>query len=324
MKSSKNCIWLLGEGDPRSESEVYPFALEFLNDVSKFPYPQWLLKMTSSFFAKKTSQNLSSVYRAINKYGISWDEATHLAEKIEKSLDNVKVFVGMRYFPKEFQETAQAIVKEKFERVLLLPLFPHESDAFSAPCISKAEKTLFEEGFKGKVFSVRKYFDENYLIEAICALFNEAKTKSDKNSRLVLVANSVLKKIALKDNYLLHLKETVKLIGEKIHIPISLVRPSQYSWQEGILAFSGKYSPFNSLEPRVENVIEEWNLSGCESIIVIPISSVIESRETLYNLDINCKALADTMQMEYLRVPAVSSHPLFLECVKNIGAKYFD
>jgi len=324
MGKIKNCIWLLGEGDPRNESEVYPFVLEFLNDNSKFPYPKWLLKKTSSLFAKKKSENLSSVYSAIQKYGIVWDEARNLAGRIEKLLDEVKVFVGMRYFPQEFQETAKNIVKQEFERVLLLTLFPQESDAFTSPCISKAEKYLSDEGFKGEIFSVRKYFNHKKFIEAICALIEQTKMRCKKNSRLVLTAGALPAKVAAKDDYLLHLKETVKLIGDKIHIPISLEMPSKDAWQEGILAFVGKYSFLKSLEPSVENVIKEWGIDGCESIIFVPISSVVESKETLYDLDISCKTFADSLQIEYLRVPAVSSHNLFLECIKEIGAKYFD
>ncbi|MCX7830095.1 MAG: ferrochelatase [Acidobacteria bacterium] len=325
MANSKNCIWLLGEGDPRNESEILPFVAEWYGDYLKSIYPKWLADMGASLLSKTKVKKITALYSLIKKYGIIWSETQKLAEKIEDSFINeTKVFVGMRYFSNELRETAKEIVRHEFEKILLFPLFPQESDFFSSPCMTEAEKYLRYEGFKGRICFLRRFFDEPYFIDLVSDLIEEKKSRSKTSPKVVLAGNPIPKKISGRDSYLAYLKETAKLIGEKIKVPISMVRPNKDAWQEGILAYFPDNFSSSHLEPTVEEVIEEWGQGGCNSIIVAQISSIVESVNTESYLDVICRKKAESFQMEFLRVEAVSSHQSFLKFASAISEKFFN
>lgn len=307
-------VWLLNYGGPRCKEEVYPFLLELFNDPFIFPYKKFYFKYVARYIAKKRTPKLIEIYEKMGRFSPIWEETEKQASCIRENMpSNVEIFTGMRYFVKELKETGEKIVKGKFDLVILFPLYPQESETTTSSSIFISKKILEDLNFANEIVAIRSFYGESGFISAIVDLTRKELQKSKYKPKFIFTAHSLPLKLALMDNYFEEVKATAKLVGDQLLIPIKIGPPSKDSWEEGIVAFQSKVGPLKWLEPSVEEVILEWGQGGCKSIIVVPISFVSEHSETLYELDILYKGIAEEMGMEYLRVPTVSTHPMFIE-----------
>jgi ferrochelatase len=77
--------------------------------------------------------------------------------------------------------------------------------------------------------------------------------------------------------------------------------------------------PVEWLKPYTEDAIEELGEKGVEELLVVPISFVSEHIETLQEIDIEYRELAEEAGIEHFRrVPALNTHPLFIEDLANM------
>jgi ferrochelatase len=315
---SKNCVWLLNYGGPRKEDEVYPYLLELFNDPFIFQYPQFLWKRISKRIAKKRTPKLIEIYKEMGRFSPIWEETEKQANALSKALNLTPVFVGMRYFPEELKATAEKITEGGFKKVVLLPLYPQESETTTSSALETAKKALKESGYEGEIVAIRNFYKEDGFITAMINLIKKKEGECSKKPRYILTAHSLPLKLALKDNYFEQVKETSKLIEKKLAIPITIGNPSAHAWQEGIVAFQSKVGPMRWLGPSVLEVLDEWSRGNCKCVLVVPISFVSEHSETLYELDILYTRYAKELGMEFVRVETVQDNPLFIKCLADI------
>ena len=85
------------------------------------------------------------------------------------------------------------------------------------------------------------------------------------------------------------------------------------------LSFQSKIGPVKWLEPFTSDVIAQLGKRGIDDILVVPISFVSEHIETLYELDILFKKLAEEAGVaNFRRVPALNSDPIFIRALADI------
>lgn len=318
-------VLLLNYGGPRDESEVYPFLRELFSDPALFRYPEWIRKRLSKYLARRRMPVTTSIYNEMGRFSPIWDETTSQAEALQSALgENYRVFTGMRYFPGDLQKAAREISESGIGELLLLPLFPQESETTTGSSIKAALASLKEAGFKGSIHESRHFFREEGFLHSVGALLREKLSESEEKPRIIFTAHGLPLKLALRDNYHDHVRETAKLICDKLSIILSLTNPSANGWQEAILAFQGKVGPMKWLKPSVEDVIEEWSKAGCGSVLLVPISFVSEHSETLYEMDILYRELAEFHDMKFSRVPTVRCHPLFIGTLADISRRKLD
>ena len=110
------------------------------------------------------------------------------------------------------------------------------------------------------------------------------------------------------DPYLQHTRETVLLVSEELG-GLSPVH----------LSFQSKVGPVKWLEPSTDAKLRELASQGVEQVLAIPISFVSDHIETLYELDILYKNLADEIGIKtYRRVPALNCDPTFINALADL------
>jgi ferrochelatase len=72
------------------------------------------------------------------------------------------------------------------------------------------------------------------------------------------------------------------------------------------------------LEPSTEEMLEKFAEWGYRDILVVPISFVSDHIETLYEIDILYKDMAQKKGITLKRVESLNTHPLFIEALKDI------
>jgi ferrochelatase len=113
------------------------------------------------------------------------------------------------------------------------------------------------------------------------------------------------------DPYLDQTKKSVELIMDR------LGRRNSYQ-----LSFQSKIGPVKWLEPLTNNVIIALGRQGVKDVLVVPISFVSEHVETLYELDILYKKVAQEAGVtNFRRVPTLNNDPAFIRALAEIVEK---
>jgi ferrochelatase len=127
--------------------------------------------------------------------------------------------------------------------------------------------------------------------------------------RLLFSAHSIPESYVREgDPYLEQTKRSVELIMDR------LGRRNTYE-----LSFQSKIGPVKWLAPATNDVITGYGKQGIHNVLVVPISFVSEHIETLYELDILYKKVAeDAGVTNFRRVPALNSDPSFIRALADI------
>ena len=136
-----------------------------------------------------------------------------------------------------------------------------------------------------------------------------AKFPDPSGVQLLFSAHSIPESYVKEgDPYLDQTRQSVEKIMDK------LGRKNPYQ-----LSFQSKIGPVKWLEPFTNDVIVDFGKRGIHDILVIPISFVSEHIETLYELDILYKHVAEDAGVKnFRRVPALNSEPAFIEALAEI------
>ena len=94
----------------------------------------------------------------------------------------------------------------------------------------------------------------------------------------------------------------------------TLGRPNEH-----ILAYQSKVGPVEWLQPYTEDALKELGEKGVKDLAVVPISFVSEHIETLQEIDIEYRELAEESGIKnFFRVPALNTHPLFINSLAEL------
>jgi ferrochelatase len=87
------------------------------------------------------------------------------------------------------------------------------------------------------------------------------------------------------------------------------------------LSYQSKSGPVKWLEPSTDEKLKELAREGVKDILVVPISFVSDHIETLYEIDILYKNIADKLGIKLKRVDSLNTHPHFIEALKDMVEK---
>jgi ferrochelatase len=158
---------------------------------------------------------------------------------------------------------------------------------------------------------VRSWQDHPSYIESFARFIERELVKFSNPSgvQLLFSAHSIPESYVKEgDPYLEQTKQSVERIMDK------LGRKNPYQ-----LSFQSKIGPVKWLQPFTNDVIVDLGNRGIHNVLVVPISFVSEHIETLYELDILYKHVAEAAGVKnFRRVPALNSDPTFIRALADI------
>jgi ferrochelatase len=96
----------------------------------------------------------------------------------------------------------------------------------------------------------------------------------------------------------------------------TLNRPNPHT-----LAYQSRVGPVEWLKPYTEDALQELGSQGVNDLLVVPISFVSEHIETLQEIDIEYRELAEESGIDnFQRVPALNTHPVFVDSLSKLVA----
>ncbi len=311
---NKTAVVLLNLGGPDSLEAVEPFLYNLFCDPDIFMIP----------FGQKTFAKLISSRRApkvIEEYKLiggkspinEWTEIQRnkLEVELRKINSTTDVLVAMRYWIPLTQTIVEKVEAGNYEKIILLPLYPHYSITTTGSSFNEWKR--YYKGEEKKLVLINSYYDHPVYVSAINQRIDEALLSFSEIIRndvqLVFSAHGTPVSLVKKgDPYSTQIKQTVEAV----------MKQRNYSHKHH-LCYQSKVGPMKWLEPATDTMIEELSNKGNKHLLIIPISFVSDHIETLFELDIEYRHVADKCGIEsYVVMKGLNDSQLFIDALKEL------
>jgi len=297
---------LLNMGAARSKDELEVFLRNMFNDKNILTINNKTIRsMVASLIVTFRLDKAWKNYEKIGGKSPLHQLTDELIESLQKQLPDYFITTSMRY-TSPFAQTAIARIKDKnIKDIILLPMYPHYSTTTTKSSIDdfmeKAPKDF-------NITITEPFYKNNYYNEAICNEIIKTNAKYD-DYHIIFSAHGLPQKIVNKgDPYQKHIEEHTKILEEKL---------SYYAtnFKSINLAYQSKVGPMKWLTPSLGTMLE--NFKG-EKVIIYPISFIIDNSETIFELNIEYRELANKIGIkDYKVVPCINNNDKFIEGIKE-------
>ena len=223
----------------------------------------------------------------------------------------------MRYWHPFSEEAIAQIKKDKIEELVILPLYPQFSISTTGSSFRLLDRIwqLDPELQKIKYTVVPSWYDNSGYLQSMANLIAAKLDRVNNPSEAYIffsahgVPVSYIEEAG--DPYQKEIETCAALIMQKLN------RPNPYK-----LAYQSRVGPVEWLQPYTEAAISELAEQGVKELVVVPISFVSEHIETLEEIDIEYREIAEQAGIEtFARVPAPDTDPAFIQALADIVLK---
>ncbi len=303
----KKALVLLNMGAARSKDELEVFLRNMFNDENILTINNTTIRsMIASFIVMTRLNKAWKNYEEIGGSSPLHELTDQLIEKLQNELPEFYVTAAMRY-TSPFAQTACARIKEQgIKDVVLFPMYPHYSTTTTK---SSVEDFMQKAGGEFNIEVIEPYYNNYHLNKAICD--DIIKTLNKYNDfHLIFSAHGLPQKVVDKgDPYQKQIEEHVELLKEKlIHYAVNIKSIN--------LAYQSKVGPMKWLTPSLDDMLKHFR---GQKVIIYPIAFTIDNSETVFELDIEYRELAEKLDIKEYRVaPCLNSNETFIEAIKEL------
>lgn len=314
MSRRKLAVVLFNLGGPDGPEAVEPFLFNLFNDPAIIRVPQPLRWLIAKLVSRRRAPVAREIYARLG--GRSpilplTEEQAHALEKVlgdeKASGDGVEArcFIAMRYWKPFADETARAVKAWAPDEIVLLPLYPHYSTTTTRSSLKDWKRAAKAAGLSAPARTVCCYPLEAGFIAAHAALLRAALSRfgAGEKLRVLFSAHGLPKKvIAAGDPYQAQVEASARAVVAALGI-------EGLDWR---VCYQSRVGPLEWIGPATDAEIERAGHEG-RSLVVVPVAFVSEHSETLVELDIDYRALAEKAGVpRYIRVPALGVEPSFI------------
>jgi ferrochelatase len=312
-------VLLFNLGGPERLDEVRPFLYNLFADPDIIRLP-WraLQKPLAWLISTQRYRKSSGYYKKIGGGSplrrITDEQARALEAALDRAGIRARAYVGMRYWNPYIEEAAEAIHRDHISHLVVLPLYPQYSISTTGSSLNKLNSLIDANGAQPPRISIIKDWHADPLyIEALAGTvgrgLSEFPNQDPERIHILFSAHSVpVSYIEQGDPYLDQTKETVRLVMERLG-----------SGRPHSLSFQSKVGPAKWLRPSTDETVRRLSTEGVSQVLLVPVSFVSEHIETLYELDILYRDVADEVGIaHYRRVPALNCDADFINALAHL------
>jgi ferrochelatase len=312
-------VLLLNLGGPDKLEDVRPFLYNLFADpeIIRLPSPvlqaplAWLI---SALRARKSQENYKKIGGGSPLRQITEAQAQALQERLQQDGHLANVYIGMRYWHPFTEEAIDQIKRDNIEQLVILPLYPQFSISTSGSSFRLLEK-LWQtdpELQKIKYTVVPSWYDRPGYLQAMANLIEQTldQISHPNQAHVFFSAHGVPVSYVAEagDPYQREVEACAALIMK------TLDQPKHYT-----LAYQSRVGPIEWLQPYTEDAIKALAQEGVKDLVVVPISFVSEHIETLEEIDMEYREIAEAAGIAtFARVPAPDTDPTFIQALADL------
>ncbi|MDC0616246.1 ferrochelatase [Candidatus Pelagibacter sp.] len=313
----KKAIILFNLGGPDKLENVEPFLFNLFNDPAILNLPTFLRYPLAKLISNRRAPVAKKIYAELGgsspilKLTKKQSDALEIKLNQTQEEDEYKCFIVMRCWNPRAKDVIKDVQLYGPNEVVLMPLYPQYSAATSGSSIKEWKDVCRKNNYHVKTSTICCYpTDQNFITAHTKEIIK--KIKDLKNFKLIFSAHGLPEKNIKKgDPYQWQVEQSVKKIVENLN-------DENLDW---ILSYQSRVGPLKWIGPSTETIIIENSKIG-KHIVLVPIAFVSEHSETLVELDIEYKEIADANGCKnYTRVPALGINEDFIKAMSELIIK---
>jgi len=321
-KNNKIGVILLNLGGPEKLEDVQGFLYNLFADPDIIRLPPVISALQgpiASFIANQRAPKSSEAYAAIGGGSPIMKYTRAQAEQIEERLGelglNAKCYIAMRYWHPYTEEALAEVKRDGVDQLVILPLYPQFSISTSGSSLRALQERFVREeadwaGGRVAHTVVPAWHDRPGYVRVMGRLVREELERFTPAQRaegplhVLFSAHGVPQSyIDVGDPYQEQIKECVALI-EREYAGLATTH----------LSYQSRVGPIEWLRPYTDDKIRELAAQGVKNLAVVPISFVSEHIETLEEIDMEYRELAEENGIaNWRRVPAPNTDREFTD-----------
>jgi len=318
-------VLLLNLGGPDQLEDVRPFLFNLFSDpeIIRLPFP-WLQKplawLISTLRVTKSQDNYRQIGGGSPLRRITEEQGLALQQHLQQKGQDTQVYIGMRYWHPFTEEALARIKRDKIEKLVILPLYPQFSISTSGSSFRLLEKIWQQDPALQAIdyTVIPSWYNRPGYLQAMADLIAKELDQLENPDQVHIffsahgVPLSYVEEAG--DPYQKEIEECTDLIMQTLN------RPNPHT-----LAYQSRVGPVEWLKPYTEDAIPQLAEQGVKELLVVPISFVSEHIETLQEIDMEYRELAEEAGIHHFyRVPALNTHPVFVDDLAEMVVESLD
>lgn len=312
-------VLLLNLGGPDRLEDVKPFLFNLFADpeIIRLPFP-WLQKplawWISTVRTKRSQENYKQIGGSSPLRRITEAQAQALQARLEEKGQPTQMYIGMRYWHPFTEEAIARIKRDGIEQLVILPLYPQFSISTSGSSFRLLQQMWLEDPKLNSIeyTVIPSWYKQPGYLQAMAQLIAQELDgfANPDTVHVFFSAHGVPKSYVEEagDPYQQEIEECTALIMQTLN------RPNSYT-----LAYQSRVGPVEWLQPYTEDAIQELGQQGVQDMVVVPISFVSEHIETLQEIDMEYREVAESVGIHnFRRVPALNTHTQFIDGMADL------
>jgi ferrochelatase len=315
----KIAVVLFNLGGPDRPDAVKPFLFNLFNDGAMIGAPGPLRWLIAQLISNRRAPVAREIYAKIGGRSPLLELTMVQKEALETALaggrgdggEEIRLFVSMRYWHPMSDEVAPMVAAYGPDEVVLLPLYPQFSGTTTGSSLGDWRRAAGAAGLRAPTRAICCYPTAPGYIRALAGLVRDGIKEAGgaAGPRVLFSAHGLPKRIiATGDPYQAQIERTAGAVVDELGM-------AELDW---VVCYQSRVGPLEWIGP---GTIEEIVRAGADNVgvVVVPIAFVSEHSETLVELDIDYRRLANEHGVPaYIRVPAVGADPVFIEALADL------
>jgi ferrochelatase len=294
-------------GGPNTIEEVELFLRNMFADRNILPLNPYLRKFVANIIISKRIEEVKENYRLLGGKSPLPELTERLIAKLKKQID-MPVYAAMRYVPPFADKALFACREQGVEELILFPMYPQYSTTTTLSSVEDVKKRCEEMGYHPKIRVIDPYYDDYDYIEASVAKIMEAmEGRETREYDLLLSAHGLpMSIIKAGDPY-----------EKQVEGNVSAVKT--YLASKGIvfhdikLVYQSKVGKSTWLEPNLADVLRN---PIHRKVIIYPLAFTIDNSETVFELDIEHREIAQKLKYEdYVVAKCMNDDEKFVQLI---------
>lgn len=319
MNDQDTGLLVLHFGGPQNVSEVEPFLYQLFSDKDciKLPLSAVLQKPFATTISRRRAPETAAQYGEIGGgsplVSRTFEQVAALRQALLRDGIDIPIAVGMRYTPPFIEQAVRELKEQNVKKIIVLALYPHYSIATSGSAFNEAVRSIDALSYHdARIVVVPAWPTEPDYIAAMVDLLRRGLARFPDGAPVhVLFSAHGLPTSYVKDGdpYPNHIQQTIAAV-------MRFFEPSAPTYT---LAYQSRVGPTRWLSPSTDDELIRLGCADVRNLLVVPVSFVCDHIETLYEIAVTYRTLAETWGItQFEQTEALNCHPLFISALKNL------
>lgn len=301
-------VVLFNLGGPDGPDAVEPFLFNLFSDPAIIGLPGLLRRPLARLISRRRAPVAREIYAKMGGgspiLGNTEAQAKALEARLRAGGIDARAFIAMRYWHPFADETARAVAAVKPDKAVLLPLYPQYSTTTTASSLKSWCEAAHAAGLACEMSAVCCYPAERGFVAAVAGVVREKLSGwSGPAPRILFSAHGLPKKVIRRgDPYQWQVERTAAAV-------VAALGGAAPDWT---ICYQSRVGPLEWIGPSTEAEVRRAGRDRVP-VLVVPIAFVSEHSETLVELDIEYRHVAEQAGVPaYIRAPTVDAREAFI------------